>query len=69
MWVFLVQHTHDLENEEDVKIIGIYSTREKAEQAIERLRSQAGFKDCPNSFYIDRYKVDEDHWKEGYVTV
>ena len=22
-----------------------------------------------NGFYIDEYELDEDHWREGYVTV
>ena len=67
MNVFLVQHAYDDEGEEEVKIIGIYSTQEKAEQAVERLRLQPGFRDMPESFCIDKYAVDEDNWAEGYI--
>lgn len=68
--VFLVQHVHLLdEGEEDVKTIGIYSTREAAQQAVERLRCQPGFRDTPEGFTIDLYWVNQDGWEEGYVTV
>ena len=70
MDVFVVQHVHDMEDgEEDVKMIGVYSSREKAEQAVERLQIQPGFSDLPEGFCIDRYPVDKDHWTEGYVTL
>jgi hypothetical protein len=79
--VFLVQHLHILpQGEEDVKIIGVYSSRQAAIEAIERLRSQPGFMENPKQvnplvddgkegFYIDEYPLDKDHWTEGYVTV
>jgi hypothetical protein len=68
--VFLVEHTHVLDDgEESVKTIGIYSTREKAEQAIERLRLRPGFCDAPDGFVIDLYWVDQDGWEGGYVTL
>jgi len=69
MKVFLVQHAYYLEEEEEIKIIGIYSTQDKAEEAIAKLRSQPGFQDTPKDFYIDTYTMDQDHWSEGYVTV
>lgn len=70
MEVFLLQHAHEKDDgEEDVKTVGIYSTRQLAEEAIERMRVQPGFKDAPDGFHINRYRVNEDHWVEGYVTV
>lgn len=78
--VYLLQHLHMLPHgEEDVKIIGIYSSRQAAISAIERLREQPGFIDRPelidplvddksDGFYIDEYSLDSDHWGEGYVT-
>ncbi len=68
--VFLVQHVHLLDNdEEDVKTIGIYSTRQLAEAAVKRLLIQPGFRDVPDGFTIDLYWVDQDHWEGGYITV
>jgi hypothetical protein len=68
-------HIHDSDNE-DVKLIGIYSTREKAVDAVERLRIQPGFRDSPNinedatesGFTLDTYTIDEDNWAEGFFT-
>ena len=43
--VFFVQHVHIHDDgEEDVKVIGMYSSRASAEQAIERLKSKPGFR-------------------------
>jgi hypothetical protein len=68
--IFLVQHVHTLEDEEeDVKIIGIYSTQDTARKAVERLRLQPGFRESPDDFSVDRYILNMDHWTEGFVTV
>lgn len=50
-----------------VKVIGIYSSRAMAESAIERTRILPGFVDEPDSFTIEQYEVDLDHWPRGFV--
>lgn len=70
--VFVLHHVHVLDEEtddEDVKLIGVYSTREKAEQAVERMNEQPGFRDTLDGFHIDRYRLDDDNWTEGFITV
>jgi hypothetical protein len=79
--VFLLQHLHILNSdEEDLKNLGIYSTRDAALAAVERFRVRPGFKDCPlfadtsapgpaEGFYVDEYELDQDSWSEGYDTV
>lgn len=69
--VFLLQHSYQMEELdcEETKVIGIYSTREHAEQAQERLKRAEGFRDYPDCFYIDKYVLDKDHWVEGFVRV
>jgi hypothetical protein len=79
--VYLLQHLHVLPHgEEDVKVIGIYSSRKAAQAAVDRLKHQPGFRDFPRvvnpeteerpeGFYMDEYAVDQDHWKEGYETL
>jgi hypothetical protein len=67
--VFLVQHVHTLnDDEDDVKLIGIYSTEERAADAVERARKLPGFCDAPDGFNVDGILVDEDRWTDGYVT-
>jgi hypothetical protein len=79
--VFVLQHLHVLPTgEEDVKLIGVYSSLESARAAVGRLESQPGFKDHPRivdsandeaeqGFHIGGYPLDRDHWVEGYITV
>lgn len=68
--VFLVYHVRVLnDDEEDVKLLGVYSTEKHAADAVERARRLPGFSDAPEGFIIDRYVVDEDHWTDGYVTL
>jgi len=69
--VFILQHerpeTHD--RMEDVKFIGAYSSRACAQEAVERLRLQPGFRDYPDDFTIDEYEIDKDHWAEGFIVL
>lgn len=68
--VFVLQHIHELEDgPEDVKFIGVYSSRENAQAAISRLGRTPGFSDAPSGFHIDEYQLDTDQWVEGYVTI
>ena len=65
--VYVLQHVHSLEDgEEDVKFIGVYSSRENAQAAITRLGQAPGFSDALAGFSIDEYQVDKDQWVEGY---
>lgn len=73
--VFIVQHVHlQPDDYEDIKIIGIYTTREFAVAAVERVRGQPGFCNDPeivdegSGFHISRYTLNRDHWAEGYFT-
>ena len=67
--VFILQHERP-ETEDrmgDVKFIGAYSSEASALAAVERLRCQPGFSDYPDHFAIEPYKIDKDHWTEGFV--
>ncbi|MBL8792736.1 MAG: hypothetical protein JNM56_02395 [Planctomycetia bacterium] len=66
--VFVLQHVHSREDgNEDVKFIGVYSSREKADGAVARLSHLPGFSDAPDGFHVDEYRVDRDQWVDGYV--
>ena len=84
MILYIVEHLHILYDDvEDIKFLGIFSTKEKAEKAIQILSKQPGFKDFPKiiddndiendvieGFYIIKVVVDEiAEWKEGFTTV
>ncbi len=79
--VFVIQHLHLINgDEEDVKLLGVYSSRNEAVAAIERFRQLPGFKDIPSmvnpslpgpaeGFCIDEFELNQDNWSDGYVTV
>ncbi|HKD77026.1 MAG TPA: hypothetical protein VKB76_16085 [Ktedonobacterales bacterium] len=69
MTVYVLQHSHELDGCDEAKMIGVYSSPEQAQAAVERLRQQPGFAEYPDDFSIDGYLLDEDNWTQGFVTV
>ena len=67
--VYVLQHSYELEDCEETKLIGVYSSEKAAKKAITRLQTQSGFCDYPNNFSIDRYQIDQDNWEEGFITM
>jgi len=69
--VYILQHSYEVGDDgqyDETKLIGVYSTREKAEQVIERYRMLPGFRDYPiGCFHIAKYEIDKDHWSEGFI--
>ncbi|WP_208298621.1 DUF7336 domain-containing protein [Streptomyces liangshanensis] len=54
---------------DDVKLLGVFSTRERAEAGRERARVLPGFRDEPECFVVDGYELDVGTWGEGFVRV
>jgi hypothetical protein len=48
------------------RMLGIYSTKEAADEAIRRMRSLPGFVDEPDCFAVSVEAVDEVGWTEGF---
>lgn len=68
--VYSLEHVHALPHgEEDVKRLGIFSSRTRAEDALARARSLPGFRDGPEGFEIHEIELDRMDWTEGFVTV
>jgi len=67
--VFLVKHVQKqgFAGREVTRIIGIYSSRELAEEAVSRLKLAPGFRDSLPGFSIDQYEKNTDHWVDGFV--
>jgi len=49
------------------KVIGVYSSVELAQEAIERTRVLPGFADEPDGFTIEPIEIDKDYWARGFV--
>ena len=69
MEVWLLWHTHSVGDEDDEKLIGVYSSPEKAAEAQRRMCQLPGFRDFQDGFGIDPYTVDSDRWTEGFTTI
>ena len=65
--VYLLWHVRgDDAFAEDAKLIGVYSSADKAEAARRRAAERPGFSDQPDGFHVDPYRVDQDHWTSGF---
>ena len=58
--VYVLVHLHA--GDPEGKLIGVYSSLEKAEAARARAVLQPGFRDHPTGFQIGRGKLDEATW-------
>lgn len=69
--VYILQHSYEVGEDgqfDEIKMIGVYSSRESAEKTIVRYKMLSGFKDYPIScFYISKYEIDKDHWTDGFI--
>jgi hypothetical protein len=69
--VYLLHHLHELpDGSEEIKLLGVYSSQERAEEAKRQALVLPGFCDLPQGFTIDRNQVDGSaDWPEGFHTV
>jgi hypothetical protein len=66
MKLYLLTHEYEDEFSEKIKFIGIFSSVELAESAINRLRVQPGFREHPEGFEISEQSLDLVGWQEGF---
>ena len=64
MKVYLLEHIYELEGHDEVRTLGIYSSKEKAEEAILYYKKLSGFKNLLDGFNIDEYEINERCWTE-----
>jgi hypothetical protein len=68
--VWLVWHESDADGCKECKLLGVYSTRARAEAAVDGRRGKPGFVDHPDGFEVASYVIDRDTaWLDGFVTV
>ena len=66
--VFTLWHIHEVEGEEDEdRFIGVFSSREEAENIMESFKTKPGFKEAPDGFIIDEYQLGKTHWESGFI--
>ena len=70
MKIFILWHTHKISSDnEDDKLIGVYSSHRKALLTKSRTSKLKGFRRSTKGFTIDECEVDKDNWQEGFVTL
>lgn len=68
-FVYKVDHVYEVDDIEEVKFIGVFSSIEKAREAVNELILQPGFKDHPtDAFQINKIKIDRIGWVEGFCS-
>ncbi|MFA6289438.1 MAG: hypothetical protein WC661_18815 [Opitutaceae bacterium] len=67
--VYLLQHVAGgNDKDEDVKVLGVYSSYGKAKLAIVFFKKKAGFSRYPDGFSIDHYRLNKHEWRDGFLT-
>lgn len=66
--VFLLWHHYPSDpDDDDAKLLGVYSSRAAAERRVEEVyKKLPGFNRGDGTYTIDRHIVDEDKWTEGF---
>lgn len=54
--------------DEEIKLIGIFSTKKNAQGAVAYLKARPGFHKPGGRFFIDPYRLDEVWWNTGFAT-
>ncbi|MPZ28398.1 MAG: hypothetical protein GEV12_18805 [Micromonosporaceae bacterium] len=62
----LDDHWADEVGGDDVKLLGAYSSWQKAVDRMREAMLLNGFRSEPRCFSIDEYVVDNDYWTEGF---
>ncbi len=66
MKVYLLSHRRNDEELDGYKVIGIFSSEDKAKESIRELKAAPGFRDYPDLFHIDGYEMDKTFWRGGF---
>ncbi len=66
--LYLLWHTYEKKpGDEDTKLIGVYSSEERAKEALEKVRVKPGFRDYPDGFEIYEDELNMTDWREGFA--
>ncbi|MFI7469189.1 hypothetical protein [Nonomuraea sp. NPDC049646] len=52
---------------DDVKLLGVYSSEERARRRVAEARALPGFRDEPDCFWYGEVELDADAWTDGFV--
>lgn len=64
--VFILHHTYGDSESESYKLLGVFSTEDRANSEIPKYLKLPGFKEFPDGFTVTKYSLDEPHWLSGF---
>lgn len=71
--LYFLQHSYECGEDSEYEVthdLGVFETREKAEEALKMYKSLPGFRDYGDEcFYISKIKVGRKGWSEGFIKV
>lgn len=72
--VYLLWHSRPLDDhpespETDDKLLGVFNSEARAQEAKDLAVQQPGFAEWSDCFLIDRYVLNQRTWTEGFVTI
>ena len=57
---------HETERNNDGKLIGFFSTKEKALEIVDKWKEMKGFRDFPEGFKIRTMIIGKDYYTKGF---
>lgn len=66
--VFYLAHEYFDGEYDNVSDLGYYSTYENARKSLSKYHEKPEFKNYPDGFCIDEYKIDKPEWTDGFFT-
>lgn len=64
--VYHVTHSYKKDGCEEIKDIGIFSSKKKAKKAVKKLKKQKGFKKHKKGFNIGAVVINQIYWDGGF---
>lgn len=65
--IYFLEHAYEEGEIEIVTDIAVYSSFERAQAAQKRLKRHPKFSSHPNSFIINKYRLNKREWCEGFI--
>lgn len=66
--IFFVEHVYEENDDDEIKFIGVFSSRERAQDAVNKLVLKPGFKNFPSDcFKISEGELDRIGWVDGFT--
>ncbi|PQA97205.1 hypothetical protein B0A69_01625 [Chryseobacterium shigense] len=65
--IFSVSHIYTIDRYlDDERIIGVFSSLEEAQQNVDELKQQPGFKEHPEDFMVGEIELNKLLWTSGF---